>query len=72
MILRRRFLLAANDLRATRRSPLARVSTGVLMIATVLLLLVLLGTAVAAWVITRPQPPDQPLRVPSVSQARFS
>jgi hypothetical protein len=38
------------------------------MIATVLLLLVLLGAAVAAWVITR-QPPDQPLQVPSVSQA---
>jgi hypothetical protein len=71
MILRRRFLLAASDQRATRGSPVARVSTGVLTIATVLLLLVLLGAAVAVWVITR-QPPDQPLQVPSVSQARFS
>jgi hypothetical protein len=68
MILRRLFLLVASDQRATRRSPAARVSTDVLMIATVLLLLVLLGAAVAAWVITR-QPPDQPLQVPSVSQA---
>jgi hypothetical protein len=68
MILRRRFLLAASDQRATPRSPITRVSTTVLMIATVLLLLVLLGAAIAAWVITR-QPPDQPLQVPSASQA---
>ena len=68
MILRRLFLLVASDQRATRNRPAARVSTGVLMIATVLLLLVLLGAAVAAWVISR-QPSDQPLQVPSVSQA---
>jgi hypothetical protein len=37
------------------------------MIATVLLLLVL-AAAVAAWVINR-EPPEQPLQVPSVSQA---
>jgi hypothetical protein len=41
------------------------------MIATVLLLLMLLGAAIAAWTITR-QPPEQPLQVPSVSQAYFS
>jgi hypothetical protein len=39
----------------------------VLMIATVVLLLVLLGVAIAAWVITR-QPSEQPLQVPSVSE----
>jgi hypothetical protein len=39
----------------------------VLMIATVVLLLVLLGVAITAWVITR-QPPEQPLQVPSVSE----
>jgi len=48
-----------------------RHATTILMIATVLLLLVLIGTVVAAWVITR-QPPEQPLQVPSVSQAYFS
>jgi hypothetical protein len=37
------------------------------MIATVLLLLVLAGAAIAAWVITR-QPAEQPLQVPSTSQ----
>jgi hypothetical protein len=37
------------------------------MIATVVLLLVLLGVAIRAWVITR-QPPEQPLQVPSVSE----
>jgi hypothetical protein len=37
------------------------------MIATVLLLLVLIGVAIAAWVITR-LPPEQPLQIPSVSQ----
>ena len=67
MILRRHFLLAASDQHATRRSPVEGISTTVLMIATVLLLLVLLGAAIAAWVITR-QPPDQPLQVPSASQ----
>jgi hypothetical protein len=41
------------------------------MIATVLLLLMLLGAAIAAWTITR-QPPEQRLQVPSVSQAYFS
>jgi hypothetical protein len=39
----------------------------VLMIATVVLLLVLLGVAITAWVITR-QPPEQPLQVPSMSE----
>lgn len=38
-----------------------------LVIATVVLLLVLMGVAIAAWVITR-QPPEQPLQVPSVSE----
>jgi flagellar basal body-associated protein FliL len=47
-----------------------RVSTTTLMIATVLLLLALAGAAIAAWVITR-QPPEQPLQVPSVSQAHI-
>jgi hypothetical protein len=47
--------------------PVARIPTPVLMIATVLLLLVLIGVAIAAWVITR-QPPEQPLQIPSVSQ----
>jgi hypothetical protein len=47
-----------------------RVSTTTLMIATVLLLLALAGAAIAEWVITR-QPPEQPLQVPSVSQARM-
>jgi hypothetical protein len=60
--------LVANDQRATPGSPVSRISTTVLMIATVFLLLALLGVTIAAWVITR-QPPDQPLQVPSVSQA---
>jgi hypothetical protein len=38
------------------------------MIATVLLLLVLAAAAIAAWMINR-EPPEQPLQVPSVSQA---
>ena len=67
MILRRRFLLAASDQRIPPSGPVARVSTTVLMIATVVLLLVLMGVAIAAWVITR-QPPEQPLQVPSVSE----
>jgi hypothetical protein len=60
--------LAASDqrLRAARQFP--RVSTTVLMIATALLLLVLIGVTIAALVITR-QPPEQPLQVPSVSSA---
>lgn len=41
----------------------ARVSTTTLMIATVLLLLVLAGAAIAAWVITR-QPPENLCRYP--------
>jgi hypothetical protein len=68
MILRRRFLLVASDQRVPPSGPGVRVSTTVLMVATVLLLLVLMGVAIAAWVITR-QPPEQPLQVPSVSQA---
>jgi hypothetical protein len=38
------------------------------MIATVLLLLMVIAVAIAAWVITR-QPADQPLQIPSVSKA---
>jgi len=57
-----------NDQRVSADGRLAGVSTTVLMIATVLLLVVLAGAAIAAWVITR-QPPEQPLQVPSVSQA---
>jgi len=57
-----------NDQRAAADGRLAGVSTTVLMTATVLLLLVLACAAIAAWVITR-QPPEQPLQVPSVSQA---
>ena len=67
MILRRRSPLAASDQPITPRSPVARISTTVLMIATILLLLLVMGVAIAAWVITR-QPADQPLQVPSVSQ----
>jgi hypothetical protein len=67
MILRRRSLLAASDQRVRPRSAVARVSTTVLMIATVFLLLVVIGVAIAAWAITR-QPPDQPVQVSSVSQ----
>jgi hypothetical protein len=67
MILRRRSLLAASDQRIRRTGPVARIPTPVLMIATVFLLLVLIGVAIAAWVITR-QPPEQPLQIPSVSQ----
>ena len=56
---------------SSQRVPAERVggvSTTMLMIATVVLLLALAGTAIAAWVITR-QPPEQPLQVPSTSQA---
>jgi len=60
--------LVASDQRVPPSGPGVRVSTTVLMVATVLLLLVLMGVAIAAWVITR-QPPEQPLQVPSVSQA---
>ena len=59
--------MAASDQPITRRSPVARVSTTALMIATIVLLLVVIGVAILAWVITR-QPADQPLQVPSVSQ----
>jgi hypothetical protein len=38
------------------------------MIATVALLLVVAGAAIAAWMITR-QPAEQPLDLPSASQA---
>jgi hypothetical protein len=48
--------------------PFPTVSTTVLMIATALLLLVLIGVTIAALVITR-QPPEQPLQVPSVASA---
>lgn len=68
MISRRRSLLAASDQRVTPTRPFTRVSTTVLMIATALLLLVLIGVTIAALVITR-QPAEQPLQVPSVSQA---
>ena len=47
------------------------VSTTALMIAAVVLLLVLAGAAIAAWLITR-QPAEQPLDLPSVAQAHFS
>jgi hypothetical protein len=67
MILRRRSLLGASDQRMRPTGPVARIPTPVLMIATVFLLLVLIGVAIAAWVITR-QPPEQPLQIPSVSQ----
>jgi CHASE3 domain sensor protein len=67
MILMRRSPLVASDQRiAAQRA--AGVSTTTLMIATILLLLVLAGAAIAAWVITR-QPAEQPLQVPSTSQA---
>ena len=46
----------------------ASVPITVLMIATVALLLALAGAAIAAWVITR-QPAEEPLNVPSVTQA---
>jgi hypothetical protein len=68
MISRRRSLLAASDQRVMPATPFTRVSTPVLMIATALLLLVLIGVTIAALVITR-QPPEQPLQVPSVSSA---
>jgi hypothetical protein len=60
--------LAASDQRVRPARPLPRVSTTVLMIATVLLLMVLIGVTIAALVITR-QPSEQPLQVPSVSSA---
>jgi hypothetical protein len=59
--------LVASDQRIAAQR-VAGVSTTTLMIATVLLLLVLAGAAIAAWVITR-QPAAQPLQVPSTSQA---
>lgn len=60
--------MAASDQRMTPTRQFTRVSTTVLMIATALLLLVLIGVTIAALVITR-QPAEQPLQVPSVSQA---
>jgi len=60
--------LAASDQRVTSARPFTRVATTVLMIATALLLLVLIGVTIAALVITR-QPAEQPLQVPSVSSA---
>jgi hypothetical protein len=57
----------ASDQRIGPTGPVAKIPTTVLMIATVLLLLVLIGVAIAAWVITR-LPPEQPLQIPSVSQ----
>jgi len=60
--------LAASDQRVGAARQFPRVSTTVLMIATALLLLVLIGVTIAALVITR-QPPEQPLQVPSVSSA---
>ncbi len=59
-----------SDQQAQTGERIPRVSTTTLMIATVLLLLVLAGAAIAAWVITR-QPPEKPLQVPSVSQAHM-
>jgi len=60
--------LAASEQRVRAARQFPRVSTTVLMIATALLLLVLIGVTIAALVITR-QPPEQPLQVPSVSSA---
>ena len=60
--------MAASDQRVRAARQFPRVSTTVLMIATALLLLVLIGVTIAALVITR-QPPEQPLQVPSVSSA---
>jgi hypothetical protein len=57
----------ASDQRIRPTGPAAKIPTTVLMIATVLLLLVLIGVAIAAWVVTR-QPREQPLQIPSVSQ----
>jgi hypothetical protein len=57
---------APQDTTGTR---VARVSTTVLMIATVALLLAVAGAAIAALVITR-QPAEQPLDLPSVAQAQ--
>ena len=62
--------MVVSDQQAPTGERVARVSTTTLMIATVLMLLALAGAAIAAWVITR-QPPEQPLQVPSVSQARL-
>jgi hypothetical protein len=60
---------AQKDRTDSRR--VAGVSTTVLMIATVTLLLAVAAAAIAAWVITR-QPAEQPLDLPSVTQAYFS
>jgi hypothetical protein len=71
MILRRRSRLVASAQRDSIRGRVTGVSTTVLMIATVTLLLAVVGAAIAAWVITR-QPAEQPLDLPSVTQAHFS
>jgi flagellar basal body-associated protein FliL len=63
--------LAADAHKGPTGTRAERVSTTVLMIATVALLLVVAGAAIAAWMITR-QPAEQPLDLPSVSQAQFS
>ena len=60
--------MAASDQRVRAARQFPRVSTTVLMIATALLLLVLIGVTIAALVITR-QPPEQPLQVSSGSSA---
>jgi hypothetical protein len=62
--------LVASGQRTLVGGRVASPATMILMIATALLLLVLIGAAIAAWVITR-QPAEQPLQVPSVSQAHF-
>ena len=59
---------SAQEDRTSRR--VRGVSTTALMIAAVVLLLVLAGAAIAAWLITR-QPAEQPLDLPSVAQAHF-
>ena len=68
MILRRRFRLAVSASKDMTGPRLAKVSTTVLMIATVALLLTVAAAAIAAWVITR-RPAVRPLDVPLVAQA---
>jgi hypothetical protein len=63
--------LVASAQRDSIHGRVTGVSTTVLMIATVTLLLAVVGAAIAAWVITR-QPAEQPLDLPSVTQAHFS
>jgi hypothetical protein len=68
MILRQRSHLVARAQKSGTSRRVSGVSTTVLMIATVALLLALAGAAIAAWLITR-QPAEQPLNLPSVTQA---